>query len=181
MKKGKILLFTFIFECIIFTFCLFLKLEQFNVFELWFSLALFLIGIYSLIYSHMYTLDSCLYLGVLLICFAFATAYRYLTIMSFGDFYPIYFACFAFAHLSVFVMFRQNIHFKIFAILMIEVILLMSYKANLLSFLLLALINGMFLLFVVLKIILRAWKNLRRVSKWKIFQLQKMAIIKMRY
>ena len=160
--KGKFLFFCALMLVGLFTVAMFVNIGQISLRSIWFSVALLCIGIYSLLYSHMYKLDSCLYFGILNICFAFATAFRFLLAIKFGVFYPIYFICFAIAHLAVFVIFRQNIHFKLFAILSIEGILLISYKAKFLNLWLVIAVNAIFLLFVLSSSIYRLRKNLRR-------------------
>lgn len=162
MTKFKFLFLVFIVEVGVFATLVVFNLGELQ--ELWFSLALLLIGAYSLIYSYLYKMDSSLYFGCLLIGLGFTTAYRHINEISFAQFYPIYIACFAFAHFAVFVVFRQNIHFKLFAILAIEAILLISYKIKILSLLALVLINVAYLIFVLINGAIRVRKNLRRVK-----------------
>lgn len=161
MTKGKLLFLLFIIESIIFAVTLRLNLLGINLFNFWFSLSLFFIGIYSIIYSNLYKLDSTFYLGVLLISFAFFTAYRQIMFASFNSFYPYYIFCFAIAHLAVYFKFRQNIHVKIFAILILEVILLLSYKMNFIQFATLAILNSLFLINILVNVTARARKNFR--------------------
>lgn len=160
--KGKILLTTSIILTGSFVFGLFIKIGELRLKHIWFSLALVCIGLYSLVYSYMYNLDSITYFGVLVIAFAFATAIRFLTMISFNNFYPIYFICFAVAHFAVYVLFRQFIHFKVFAFFLIESILLITYKLKFLSFLELTSINVEFLIIVAINVAIRLKKNLRR-------------------
>jgi len=160
--KSRILFFSFIAIVILYIISMFVQIGDIKLNSIWFSVAMLCVGIYALIYSYLYKLDSELYYGVLNIMFAMATAYRFITDIKFMMFYPIYILCFAVAHLAVFVLFRQKIHFKLFAILFLECILLTSYKMNFLSLYVLLAINIIFLLFVAINGVYRLRKNLRR-------------------
>ena len=76
----------------------------------------------------------------------------------------MYILCFSLASFAVFVIFRQNIHFKLFAILTIQVILLVSYKMNYLNIWQVVFINALYLLTLLIRTIFRIRKNLRRVK-----------------
>ena len=162
MSRLKILFTCAMVLIAIFIASLFTTVNGFSPSEIWFSVAMFLIGIYTLIYYKFFKLDSSLYYGVLLILLAVSTAYRHFSGLSFARGYPYYIACFAYAHFAVFVVFRQYIHCKIFAILGIEVILLMSYKINLLPLFALIAINVGFLALVAFNACIRVRRNLRR-------------------
>ena len=146
----------------LFIISLFININGFFLREIWFSISLVCIGLYSLIYSFLYKLDSCFYYGMLNVLFAFATAVRYLTNITFFSYYPIYVLCFAISHFAVFVIFRQKIHFKVFAILLAEGIILLAYKKKFLSLETLIAINGAFLLVIAINMLYRLRKNLRR-------------------
>lgn len=141
---------------------MFTKFNNFATNKIWFSLALGLIGLYSFLYYIAYRLDSSLYYCVLLITFAMTTAYRFINQIEFVNFYPVYMMCFAMAHVTIFVTFRQIIHLKVFAILALEVILLMCYKNNYIPLGLVIAINIIYVLLVLMNTIIRARRNLRR-------------------
>lgn len=162
MKKSNFLLLSFIVLLLTYVGLMFVSINNFTLNKIWFSLSLMFIGIYALIYAFSYKLDSCTYYGILLICFAFITIYRYFSEIEFFNFYPLYIFCFSFAHLSVFVLFRQNIHFKLFAFLFLEVILLSSYKMQLINFWLMFAINVVLLGLFAINYLYRLRKNLRR-------------------
>ena len=160
--KSKILLalLTILIGC--FVVLMFITINNLKLSSIWFSLAMLFIGIYALVKSHLYMLDSFMYFGILNVLFAFATAYKFLSGIKLNFYYPVYFLCFAISHLAVFVKFRQNIHFKLFAILATQGILLITYKINFLSQSALIAINIAFIIFVAFNAIYRLRKNLRR-------------------
>ena len=162
MSKSKFLLLSTSLILISYVCLLFLKIKDISFHNLWFSLLIFCIALYALIYAFFYKLDSCTYYGVLLLCFSLAITYRFVSGINFAIFYPAYIFCFAFAHLSVFVLFQQNIHFKLFAFLILEVILLTSYKMQFINFWLLFAINGSLLTLFAINYFYRLRKNLRR-------------------
>lgn len=164
VTKGKFLLFFTIFEVGLFVLCMFVKIASFRLSFVWFSLAVFFVGQYALLYSRLYKLDSSLYYGVLLILIAISSAYQFYSGYGFGEYYPIYIICFALSDFAVFVNFRQNIHFKMFAILLSEAILLLCYKTNYLKAWWLLIINGLFILFIIIQMAFRVRRNLRRIK-----------------
>jgi len=162
LKKNKILLSFALIEIAIFISILFIKINGFELYNIWFSVSLLLISLYELLYSYLFKLDSALYLGSLLTNFALATCLKYFYTYSLYAYYPVYILCFAMAHFTVFVFFRQIIHFKLFAFLLVEAILLIGYKANLINWWLLVGINGIYLCYLIINLLLRVAKNLRR-------------------
>lgn len=161
MKKNKILLFFAIFFTILFIFTLFLRFGNLKCMYYWFSFACFFIGQYMLVYYLMYKLDSSLHFCVfatLLGVFSFVQQYKNL---SFDFFYPMYILCVSLASFAVFVQFRQKIHFKLFAFLSLECILLMLYKLSQISFWQLVMLNGIYLVAVGLNLAFRIRKNLK--------------------
>ena len=162
MVKGRVLFLVSVVEIIVFCILMFTRFNNFATNKIWFSLALGLIGLYSFLYYIAYRLDSSLYYCVLLITFAMTTAYRFINQIEFVNFYPVYMMCFAMAHVTIFVKFRQIIHLKVFAILALEVILLMCYKNNYIPLSLVIGINIIYVLLVLMNTIIRARRNLRR-------------------
>lgn len=162
MKKNKILLTFAILEIIIFVLAMFTKIKGYDLYKVWGSIAILFIGLYAIIYSALFKLDSALYYGTLLILISLTTSYAYINTIVFSMFYPYYILCIAISHFTVFVFFRQIIHFKLFAFLLIECILLIGFKANLINWWLLVSINGIYLFYLIINLILRVAKNLRR-------------------
>lgn len=157
MKKNKILLGFAIFLTI--TYALLLMFKTFR--EYWFGTISCFVGLYSLLYCIMYKLDSSLYYSTLVLGIS-ATSFvqNYYNITA-STFYPMYIMCFAMASFAVFVLFRQKIHFKLFAILFFECILLIAYKFNKISLLLLLTINTAYLLLVGINVLIRLRKNFK--------------------
>lgn len=161
MKKNKILLFFAIFCVILFIFSLFFEINNVSLKEYWFSIASVLIGQYSFIYFLMYKLDSSLYYSFLNSSIGISSFFQSVNEYSFVFYYPVYLLCFAISSFAVFVLFRQKIHFKLFAILTLEAILLIAYKIKILNLWQLLLINGLYLIFVLAEIVFRIKRNLK--------------------
>ena len=176
-NKSRGLIIFALLELALLIFLFFIKINDFYIHNLWFSTLVISIGGFSLFYSHLYNLDSSFLYGSALLLFGACSIFQYLNLFSFGYFYPVYVLCVSIAHFAVFVRFRQFIHIKIFTILFFEAILLMYYKANHISFLLLMLVNVVYLVAILINVLLRVRKNLRG-NRWKNFRLQKMVITK---
>lgn len=153
-----------ILEIILYIICLNLKINNFSLNKIWFSISLMFIGIYAIFLTFCYNHDSTLYYGVLLIFISVASAFRFINKYSFAMFYPVYIICFGIASFAIFVVFRQKIHFKLFAFFTLEGIILLGYKIKLLSLWSLVAVNLIFLTLVAINISQRIIKNLRRVK-----------------
>lgn len=165
MKKNKILLaFAFLFLITYLILILFVNINGFYLKNIWFALVCFFIGTYSICYFIMFKMDSSLYYGSLLINISAVSLIRFIYNLPFKFIYPGYIACFSFASFAVFVFFRQKIHFKLFAFLFVEAILLIGYKIRYLNLFALLYINGLYLLYILVNAILRIKQNLRRVK-----------------
>lgn len=164
MRKNKFLLIFALLLLILFISSFFVKLNSIQLKSLWFGIAILFIGIYTLIYYLMYGLDSSLYYGTLTMLCGVTNLLQNILAINLFLFYPVYILCFAFASFAVFAIFRQNIHFKLFAILLIEAILLISYKMNYLNLWQIVIVNGIYLLILLIRSIFRVRKNLRRVK-----------------
>lgn len=161
VSKSKILIIVTIFELVSLVLSLFITIDGFELKKIWFSNVLILIGIYALVYATMFQLDSSLYLGALLFSLGLTSGVRFVGDYTFNHLYSTYLFCFAFADLAVFALFRQNIHFKLFAILFIQAILLVSYKTRALNVYALIAINVALAMVVIISLIYRVRKNLR--------------------
>lgn len=164
MRKNKVLLFFVFLLITLFTSSLFININNINLAEYWFSSICVCIGLYSLLYYIMYKLDSSLYYGTLILNIGISSVVQQYFNFGLAYFYPTYILCFSLASFAVFAIFRQNIHFKIFAILTFEGILLIVYKLKILNMLNLLIINGVYLLVIGLNILLRIKRNLRRIK-----------------
>ena len=162
MSKIKWIIIFTVIEITTFIMLMFVSLNGFKLNSIWFSIATFFVGLYAINYYFLYKLDSSLYYGVLLISLSLCQVYKFVNDYSFSEFYPIYFFCFAIANFSVFVRFRQNIHFKMFAILAFEAILLVTYKLNIVNFASFVAINTIVISLMFITLTLRIRRNLRR-------------------
>ena len=161
MKKNKILLAVALFLIVLFISSLFVTINNVNLREYWFSISCVLIGLYSLLYCAMYKLDSSLYYGTLIIWLGILSFMQLYLSYTLAYYYPTYMLSFAFASLAVFALFRQKIHFKLFAFFVFECILLIVYKINILNIYWLIAINGIYLLLIALNMFFRIKHNLK--------------------
>lgn len=130
--------------------------------NVWFSLALCFIGCYSLVYSCFYHLDSHLYLGTILVLWGGLLALDYYKYLEGFTIWGLATSVFAIAHLTVFLVFRQNIHFKIFTMLAIISIILLSYKINILPFWGVVAMLAVMAILLAIQLFKRLRRNLRR-------------------
>lgn len=161
MTKNKFLLIVFLMLLAIYVSILFVKVNNINLNKFWYGFAIFFIGLYALIYFNVYRLDSSLYYGVLLTFIGAAITLKFVN-LQIMKILPLYLISFAFAHLSNFVVFKQNIHLKIFAILFLQIILIVSYKTKILNINLFLMLSGIFIFLLMVGLIYRFVKNLRR-------------------
>ena len=96
--------------------------------KIWFSTALVLVAIILLLASAFFVQDSKLWLGSLLMLSGGFGVYKQFYGFNLFNVYPVYIFIFGLASLIVFVIFRQNIHLKVFVICSVEVLLLGIYK-----------------------------------------------------
>ncbi len=161
MKKTKILLFCALLLTATFVGLMFVVINNIQLYNYWFSIACLFLGVYTFVYCIMFKLDSSLYYSTLLTTFGLFSFFQKFNGLTFRFFYPFYILSFSLASFAVFAFFRQKIHFKLFAILAIECILLVMYKTEFLSFLQMLIANGVFLLFVLANAIFRINRNLK--------------------
>ena len=129
----------------------------------WFSLALVFISLPLFFRSLFFHSDSSLYSSSLLLWCGIAGIFKNVYMVDMALFYPIYIFAPAFASFIVFVVFRQKIHFKLFALIFLEVIILISYKLNYIPSQIFLLINICYLTALGLWFIVRLSINTRRV------------------
>jgi len=163
LKKNKILLIFVLLEILFYIYFIVVQ-KTINVNLVWFSLILILIGAYSLSYSLLYNMDSECYYGILLVLLGTCECLKQIKQIEFSSFYPIYILCFAFSNFAVFVLFRQNIHIKLFAILFSVGILIAGYKLDYLKLYQLLILIGVIVSNFILSILFRLRKNLRRIK-----------------
>lgn len=130
--------------------------------DVWFSLALVFVSFPLFCRSIYFNSDSSLWASSLLIWCGIAGIYNNVYLVSMSMFYPIYIFSVSFASFIVYVFFRQKIHFKLFALILLEVIILMSYKLNYLPNNIFLLINICYCTLLVLWFIIRLSINTRR-------------------
>lgn len=129
--------------------------------EIWFSVGVIILGFNSLLKSWFFQLDSSLYIGSMLIFIGIASLIQNFFMIDLSFFYPWYIFSLAFASLMVFSIFRQKIHFKLFVIVCLEVIILLIYKLRLLPKVLFYVINTLYLIFILFLLIRSIRKNTR--------------------
>lgn len=129
--------------------------------EIWFSVGVIILGFNSLLKSWFFQLDSSLYIGSMLIFIGIASLIQNFFMIDLSFFYPWYIFSLGFASLMVFSIFRQKIHFKLFVIVCLEVIILLIYKLRLLPKVLFYVINTLYLIFILFLLIRSIRKNTR--------------------
>lgn len=130
--------------------------------DVWFSLALIFVSFPLFCRSIYFCSDSSLWISSLLIWCGIAGIFKNIYLINMSLFYPIYIFSIPFASFIVYLFFRQKIHFKIFALILIEVIILISFKLNYLPKNIFLLINICYCTLLVLWFIIRLSVNTRR-------------------
>lgn len=121
----------------------------FKLNNVWFSLALYFLSIRLFIKSIALKQDSSLFLGAILFYLSIVGAIKQFYAISFSDIYIAYFFAIGFASLCVYLFFRQNIHLKVVAISILEVILLGVFKLSLLPTSEFIVLQCLFILFII--------------------------------
>lgn len=103
-------------------------IKPFNLHKAWFSIALNFLGAILITKSVFFNLDSSMFLGVSLYFMSFIGIVH--SFVLFENLISYYFLAFSCACLVVFFIFRQNIHFNLFALSLLEVIILILIKNN---------------------------------------------------
>lgn len=134
-------------------------LISFNLYNIWFSMALIFISIPTLIECAFFKLDSKLWFGsFLMFCGVFGVIKTILG-LSFSFVYPMYILIVGLSSFLVFAIFRQNIHLKVFVISFFEVLLLGIYKFAYVTLIEFWLLQIAFLLFISSRLLIRAKIN----------------------
>ena len=133
----------------------------FNLVNLWFSLALYFLSIRLLIKSFALKQDSSLFLGAILFYLSILGAIKQFFALSFSDIYIAYVFVIGFASMCVYLFFRQNIHLKVVAISILEVILLSIFKLSLLPKYEFIFLQCLFVLFVIANCLAKGYYNSR--------------------
>lgn len=163
MKKNKILLLYVLLELVFFVYFIFFD-KQLNLQLVWFSLMLVLIGLYCLLYGYLYHQDSETYYGFLVFFIGIIGGLKNMYNIGFIDYFTMYISSFTLSHLAVFVLFRQKIHFKIFAIFFVICILFLAYKMDYIKLYHIVLSFSFIVVLITLNTIYRIKKNLRRTK-----------------
>lgn len=165
MKKIVLLRTILIINLIIFIYALCANnLFELKIAEIWFFLALFLISIPLIVKSYLFYVDASLYIGSCLFFCAIIGFISRIFLIDFSVIYPLYIFSLGFASLMVFLNFRQNIHFILFAIISIEVIILYIRKAQLISSTAFYIVNIGYLIILFMMVMNRVSKTSRRVK-----------------
>lgn len=136
-------------------------LNPFKIHKAWFSLALNFLGAILVAKSVFFRLDSAMFLGLTLYLSSYigiVNVYIHLNNML-----AYYFLAFSCACLVVFFIFRQNIHFILFALSLLEVIILIVIK-NIFSLTIFWIVQGGFIAFVLSLILVSILKAKERKS-----------------
>ena len=134
---------------------------MYRLYNIWFSIALTLISIPTLIQSVVYKLDSKLWFGSFLMqCGVFGIVKTTLN-LSMADVYPIYILIIGLSSFLVFAIFRQNIQLKVFVISFFEVLLLGIYKFAYVTLMEFWLLQIAVLMFIFTNLLVRAKINTR--------------------
>ena len=129
--------------------------------NIWFSIALYFLSIKLIIRGFALMQDSSLFFGVLLLCFSMVGVANYYWKLKTLSLLILYISSFCFASLSVFLIFRQNIHLKVVAIFLLEVLLLVVLNCSLINSFWFWILQSLMLFFVILSLIKRAKYNTR--------------------
>lgn len=102
----------------------------FNLFfhRVWFSFLLFFIGSFLVARSICFHLDSEMLFGLLLLLFGVASGTLFFVNSSYN--LEIYLSVISLSNLIVYFIFRQNFYIILFALLFLEVLLLIVFKVN---------------------------------------------------
>lgn len=131
--------------------------------EIWFFLALFLISIPFLVKSYFFYVDASMYVGCMLLFCSMVGFLSNIFLLDFSLVYPWYIFSLAFASFMVYLIFRQNIHFILFAIISIEVLILLLRKLAIFSSTVFYVLNACYLIILFMLFMSRVSKSSRRV------------------
>ena len=131
--------------------------------EIWFFLALFLISIPFLVKSYLFYVDASMYLGCTLLFCSMVGFLSNIFLLDLSLVYPWYIFSLAFASFMVYLIFRQNIHFILFAIISIEVLILLLRKLAIFSSTVFYVLNACYLIILFMLFMSRVSKSSRRV------------------
>lgn len=131
--------------------------------DVWFSLALVFLSLPVFVRSIYFKSDSSLWVSSLLIWCGISGIFKNAFLIDMSLFYPAYIFSLSFASFVVFLFFRQKIHLKLFALILFEVIILVSYKLNYIPSVVFLFANISYCTIIAVWFVVRLLINTRRV------------------
>ena len=138
-------------------------IEEIDFYQFWFSSLLIVLGLSNLTRFLCYKIDSSLYVGVLLTLFGAFGVLNYYFLFAIPLLIALYLGGISFASLSIFIVFRQKFHLKVFAFFALCAILLVLYSENLLALWAFISLISVCLIFALIGIIFSIKSNTRKV------------------
>ena len=138
-------------------------IEEIDFYQFWFSSLLIVLGLSSLTRFLCYKIDSSLYVGVLLTLFGAFGVLNYYFLFAIPLLIALYLGGISFASLSIFIVFRQKFHLKVFAFFALCVILLVLYSEKLLALWAFVGLISACLIFALIGVVFSVKSNTRKV------------------
>lgn len=149
MKQNQTLK---LFSIFAFTFYVSLNLFYFifigKIYPIWFSLALFLIGIYLLLKCYFFGLDSSLWLGMFLCSLSLLGLANYIYNLTGLEFSLYSFLLASIISLIVAIFFKNFLIFKISLLLLLETILFLLYIINVVNLIAFVILNTLYAMLI---------------------------------
>lgn len=138
-------------------------IEEIDFYQFWFSGFLIVLGFLNLTRFLCYKIDSSLYLGAVLTLFGACGVLNYYFSFNLALLIALYLGGISFASLSIFIVFRQKFHLKVFVFFALCGILLVLYSEKLLAlWAFITLISACFI-FALIGVVFSIKSNTRKV------------------
>lgn len=138
-------------------------IEEIDFYQFWFSSLLIVLGLSNLTRFLCYKIDSSLYVGVLLTLFGAFGVLNYYFLFAIPLLIALYLGGISFASLSIFIVFRQKFHLKVFAFFALCAILLVLYSEKLLALWAFVGLISACLIFALIGVVFSVKSNTRKV------------------
>ena len=138
-------------------------IEEIDFYQFWFSGLLIVLGLSNLTRFLCYKIDSSLYVGVLLTLFGAFGVLNYYFLFTIPLLIALYLGGISFASLSIFIVFRQKFHLKVFAFFALCAILLVLYSEKLLALWAFVGLISACLIFALIGVVFSVKSNTRKV------------------
>ncbi len=136
---------------------------EIDFYQFWFSGFLVALGLSNLTRFLCYKIDSSLYLGAVLTLFGACGVLNYYFSFNVALLIALYLGGISLASLSIFIVFRQKFHLKVFAFFALCAILLVLYSEKLLALWAFISLISVCLIFALIGIIFSIKSNTRKV------------------